>query len=60
MSNRIERLRAALDSPIHRRVMLAPGWRELGIGVVSAVGAPGAYGERDVQIAAAEFGTRKR
>jgi len=49
-----------LDSPIHRRVMLTPGWRELGIGVVSAVGAPGAYGERDVQIAAAEFGTRKR
>jgi len=49
-----------LDSPIHRRVMLTPAWRELGIGVVSAVGAPGAYGERDVQIAAAEFGTRKR
>jgi uncharacterized protein YkwD len=49
-----------LDSPVHRRVMLTPAWRELGIGVVSAVGAPGAYGERDVQIAAAEFGARKR
>jgi uncharacterized protein YkwD len=48
-----------LDSPIHRRVMLTPSWRELGIGVVSAVGAPGAYGDRDVQIAAAEFGRRK-
>jgi uncharacterized protein YkwD len=48
-----------LDSPTHRRVMLTSSWRELGIGVVSAVGAPGAYGGRDVQIAAAEFGLRR-
>ncbi len=47
-----------LDSPAHRRVLLKKGWRELGIGVVSAVAAPGAYGGRDVQIAAAEFGLR--
>jgi uncharacterized protein YkwD len=47
-----------LDSPIHRRVMLTPSWRELGIGVVTAVAAPGAFGGRDVQIAAAEFGRR--
>jgi uncharacterized protein YkwD len=47
-----------LDSPIHRRVMLTPSWRELGIGVVTATAAPGAYGGRDVQIAAAEFGRR--
>ena len=49
-----------LDSPIHRRVMLTPYWRELGIGVVSAAAAPGAFGSRDVQIAAAEFGKRSR
>jgi hypothetical protein len=30
-----------------------------GIRVVSAVAAPGAYGGRDVQIAAAEFGLRR-
>ena len=48
-----------LDSPAHRRVLLTAAWRELGIGVVSAVGAPGAFGGRDVQIAAAEFGMRK-
>jgi uncharacterized protein YkwD len=48
-----------LDSPAHRRVLLTRSWRELGIGVVSAVAAPGAYGGRDVQIAAAEFGTRR-
>jgi uncharacterized protein YkwD len=47
-----------LASPIHRRVMLTPSWRELGVGVVAATAAPGAYGGRDVQIAAAEFGKR--
>jgi len=49
-----------LDSPTHRRVMLTKSWRELGVGVVAAQGAPGAYGGRDVQIAAAEFGLRQR
>ena len=48
-----------LDSPAHRRVLLTPSWRELGIAVVSAVSAPGAFGGRDVQIAAAEFGKRR-
>jgi uncharacterized protein YkwD len=47
-----------LASPIHRRVMLTPSWRELGVGVVTATAAPGAYGGRDVQIGAAEFGKR--
>jgi uncharacterized protein YkwD len=47
-----------LDSPAHRRLMLSRSWRELGIGVVTAAAAPGAYGGRDVQIAAAEFGIR--
>jgi uncharacterized protein YkwD len=49
-----------LESPTHRRVMLTNSWRELGVGVVAAQGAPGAYGGRDVQIAAAEFGSRQR
>jgi uncharacterized protein YkwD len=48
-----------LDSPTHRRVLLTKSWRELGIGVVTAASAPGAYGRRDVQIAAAEFGLRR-
>jgi uncharacterized protein YkwD len=52
-------VRQWLESPSHRRVLLSPKWRELGIGVVSAVAAPGAYGGRDVQIAAAEFGMRR-
>jgi uncharacterized protein YkwD len=49
-----------LDSPAHSRVLLTKSWRELGIGVVSAVAAPGTYGGGDVQIAAAEFGLRRR
>jgi uncharacterized protein YkwD len=48
-----------LDSPVHRRVLLTKSWRELRIGVVAAVAAPGTYGGRDVQIAAAEFGLRR-
>jgi uncharacterized protein YkwD len=48
-----------LDSSAHRRVLLTNSWRDLGIGVVSAVAAPGTYGGRDVQIAAAEFGLRR-
>ncbi len=48
-----------LDSPTHRRVLLTKSWRELGIGVVAAARALGAYGGRDVQIAAAEFGLRR-
>jgi len=49
-----------LDSPTHRRLLLTKSWRELGIGIVSAVRAPGMYEGRDVQIAAAEFGLRSR
>jgi len=49
---------AWLASPAHRRVLLTPSWRELGIGAVYAVGAQGVYGGSDVVIAAAEFGAR--
>jgi uncharacterized protein YkwD len=47
-----------LASPTHRRVLLTPAWRQIGIGVVDAVAAPGAYGGSDVTVAAAEFGVR--
>jgi uncharacterized protein YkwD len=49
---------AWLASPPHRRNLLDPRWRELGIGVVRASGAGGVYGDHDVEIAAAEFGRR--
>jgi len=49
-----------LASPSHRHVLLMRSWREVGIGTVRAIAAPGAYGGQDVDIAAAEFGTRTR
>jgi uncharacterized protein YkwD len=48
-----------LASPAHREILLTPAWRQLGIGVVDAVAAPGAYGGSDVTVAAAEFGVRR-
>ena len=47
-----------LASPPHRRVLLTPAWRELGIGAARAFGADGVYAGADVVIAAAEFGAR--
>ena len=47
-----------LASPTHRHILLTPSWREVGIGVVSATAAPGAYGGNDVDVVAAEFGLR--
>jgi uncharacterized protein YkwD len=49
-----------LASPTHRHILLMPSWREVGLGVVSASAAPGAYGGYDVDIVAAEFGTRTK
>jgi uncharacterized protein YkwD len=49
-----------LASPPHRRNLLNASWRELGLGVVRAQAAPGAYGGSDVELAAAEFGKRRR
>jgi len=48
-----------LASPKHRQVLLTPAWRQLGIGVVDAQAAPGAYGGSRVTVAAAEFGVRR-
>jgi uncharacterized protein YkwD len=48
-----------MASPAHRRILLAPAWRQVGVGVVDALAAPGAYGGLDVTVAAAEFGVRR-
>ena len=47
-----------LNSPSHRRVMLAADWRELAVGVVRVDGAGGVFSGRDVHLVAAEFGAR--
>jgi uncharacterized protein YkwD len=47
-----------MQSPPHRRNILTPQWREIGISVVRAPHAPGVYGGRDVVIITSDFGVR--
>ena len=48
-----------LASPEHKRNMLDPKWREIGISAVAAAGAPGVYNHTDVTIITTDFGTRR-
>jgi len=48
-----------LDSPEHRRNLLAPRWREVGLAALAAQAAPGAFGGQDVVILTADFGVRR-
>jgi uncharacterized protein YkwD len=45
-----------LGSPPHRRVLLHAAFRDIGVGVVRAPAAPGAFGGLDVTIVVADFG----
>jgi uncharacterized protein YkwD len=47
-----------LASPPHRKNLLTPGWREVGLGAVRALAAPGVYEGLDVTIVTADFGVR--
>lgn len=47
-----------LKSPQHRQNMLAPRWREVGIGGVRALAASGVYEGLDATIVTADFGAR--
>ncbi len=47
-----------LASPPHRKNLLAPAWREVGLGAVRALSAPGVYEGLDVTILTADFGVR--
>jgi uncharacterized protein YkwD len=47
-----------LGSPPHRKNLLTPTWREVGLGAVHALGAPGVYEGLDVTILTADFGVR--
>lgn len=48
-----------LRSPPHRRDLLAT-WKELGVAVLAARGAPGVFHRKDVTIVVADFGSRSR
>lgn len=47
-----------MQSPPHRRNILTPRWREIGLSAVRASHAPGVYGGRDVVIITSDFGVR--
>jgi uncharacterized protein YkwD len=47
-----------LKSEPHRKILLTPAWREIGLGGVHALVAPGVYGGLDVTILTADFGVR--
>jgi uncharacterized protein YkwD len=47
-----------MESPGHRRNILTPRWREIGLSAVRVAAAPGVFGGRDVVIITTDFGTR--
>jgi uncharacterized protein YkwD len=51
-------VRAWLDSPPHRAVILSSAWKDAGIGVVYTSLAPRAYGGSEAAVVTADFGLR--
>ncbi len=51
-------VREWMGSPPHRQNILAPEWREIGIGAVHMASARGAFGGHSVTIVTADFGAR--
>jgi uncharacterized protein YkwD len=54
-----EAVRMWLASPPHRRNVLSPQWREVGLAAVRVATAPGTFGGLDVTIVTADFGVRR-
>ena len=51
-------LKLWLASPEHRKNLMRPAWREIGVSAVHAAHASGAYGGREVTIVTTDFGVR--
>jgi len=49
-----------LGSPEHKKNLLTPRWREIGLSAVKATAAPGVFSGLDVTIITANFGVRSR
>ena len=47
-----------MASPGHRKNILTPRWREVGLSAVTVPAAPGVFGGRDVVIITSDFGVR--
>jgi uncharacterized protein YkwD len=52
-------LRMWLDSPPHRKNLLNPAWREIGLSALHVGSAPGVYKGLEVTIVTADFGIRR-
>jgi uncharacterized protein YkwD len=51
-------LKLWMASPSHRKNILTPSWREIGLSAVTVPAAPGVFGGRDVVIITTDFGVR--
>jgi uncharacterized protein YkwD len=51
-------LKLWMGSPGHRKNILTPRWREIGLSALEVRAAPGVYGGRDVVIVTTDFGVR--
>ncbi len=51
-------LKLWMASPSHRKNILTPRWREVGLAAVTVPAAPGVFGGRDVVIITSDFGVR--
>jgi uncharacterized protein YkwD len=47
------------NSPPHRKNLLTPRWREIGLSAVHVLSAPGTFGSREITIVTADFGVRR-
>ena len=52
-------LKLWLASPEHRKNLMNPRWREIGVSAVHAASAPGTYKGMDVTIVTTDFGVRR-
>ncbi|HEV8249089.1 MAG TPA: CAP domain-containing protein [Gaiellaceae bacterium] len=52
-------VRMWMNSPPHRRVLLTPTWRDVGISALHVTAAPGDFGGDDVTLVTADFGIRR-
>ena len=55
-----EALRLWLESPAHRKILLEPSWRDIGIVALAVNQAPGEFGGHDVVVITSDFGMRRR
>jgi uncharacterized protein YkwD len=54
-----EALRLWMASPEHRKNILTPSWREIGISAIHADSAPGTFGGQPVTVITTDFGVRR-